>query len=173
MADAFSHNGISGKPAAKLAVCRAKTPVGVFTALYKNGSIVRVLFPDEPVSAQYDMVDDSLPFSQQMREYFNGRRREFSLPMVISGTPFMQAVYRAALTVPYGSTISYSALSQKAGYPRAMRAAGTALARINLPLLIPCHRVVHKTASKSAYRGGADIKSYLLDMEARYIKTGL
>lgn len=170
MTDVFSLNDSkSGKPAARV-VCRVKTPVGVFSALYNNGSIVRVLFPDEPVSAQYNAIDDALPFARQMREYFDGTRHEFSLPMTLCGTPFMQAVYRAALTVPYGGTVSYSALAQMAGYPGAARAAGTALARISLPVLIPCHRIVHKSSTKIAYRGGADMKSYLLDMEARHAR---
>lgn len=159
----------SGKPAATHAVCRIETPVGVFAALYKNGSIVRVLFPDEQISAEYNIFDDSLPFACQMREYFEGKRRVFSLPLAINGTPFMQSVYRAALLIPYGSTVSYSALAIKAGYPGAARAVGTALKRIKLPVLIPCHRVVHKYSSKSAYRGGIDLKNYLLEMEARYI----
>ena len=148
--------------------CRIKTPIGKLTALYHNGDIVRVLFADEPISAAYTAFDDTLPFAAQMEAYFAGKRRRFELPIKLSGTPFMQAVYNAALWIPYGHTATYAELALKAGYPRAMRAAGSALRRIPLPILIPCHRVVHKDYTKSAYRGGTDIKSYLLDMEARY-----
>lgn len=145
--------------------CRAQTPMGVFTALYQDGEIVRVLFPDEIPGASYTIFDDALPFAGQMREYFLGQRRDFDLPLRLSGTPFMQEVYRATLRIPYGQTASYSQVALCAGYPLAMRAVGSALRRIPLPILIPCHRVVHKAAGKSAYRGGTDIKSYLLEME--------
>lgn len=152
-------------------ICRVKTPIGVLVALYNNERIVRVLFPDETISAQYQMYDDSLPFSRQMIEYFEGKRQQFLLPIEITGTPFMQSVYRAALQIPYGTTLSYSALALKAGYPLAARAVGTALKRIKLPILIPCHRVVHKNSSKFKYRGGADTKKYLLNMESSYIRN--
>lgn len=152
----------------KRIACRVQTPVGRLTALYQEGAIVRVLFPDEPISAAYTAFNDTLPFAVQINEYFEGKRRCFELPLKLSGTPFMRAVYNAALWIPYGHTATYAELALLAGYPRAMRAAGTALRRITLPILIPCHRVVHKDFTKSAYRGGTDIKSYLLDMEARF-----
>lgn len=148
--------------------CRADTPVGVFTALYQDGEIVRVLFPDEAPGAACGAFDDSLAFAAQMSEYFAGRRERFSLPLRISGTPFMRSVYAATMRIPYGRTAAYADVALAAGYPLAMRAVGTAMARTLLPILIPCHRVVHKAASKSAYRGGTGVKGYLLDLEARH-----
>lgn len=145
--------------------CRADTPLGVFTALYEDGFIRRVLFPDEPCPQSFAFFDDSLPFALQINEYFAGKRRSFSLPMIIPGTPFRQSVYRATIDIPYGGTASYSAVALAAGYPLAMRAVGTAMKANQLPLLIPCHRVVHKAAKIEAYRGGLDIKSYLLTLE--------
>lgn len=144
--------------------CRADTPLGVFTALYEDGIIRRVLFPDEPCPLSF--FDDTLPFAVQVSEYFAGERRSFSLPVLIPGTPFRQSVYQTAINIPYGGTASYSAVALAAGYPLAMRAVGTAMKANQLPLLIPCHRVVHKAANIDAYRGGLDIKSYLLTLEA-------
>lgn len=149
-------------------ICRAKTPIGMFTAMYEDGVIRRVFFPDEPLPKSAIKIDDTLGFSAQMDEYFCGKRREFSLPIFIPGTQFVQDVYRAALRIPYGETASYSDVAFAAGYPRAMRAVGTAMRNIPLPILIPCHRVVHKSAKKSAYRGGLDSKSYLLNLEQQY-----
>ncbi len=145
--------------------CRADTPLGVFTALYEDGVIRRVLFPDEPCPQSFSVFDDGLPFAAQINEYFAGKRRSFSLPMTIPGTPFRQSVYRAVIDIPYGCTASYSTVALAAGYPLAMRAVGTAMKMNQLPLLIPCHRVVHKAAKIEAYRGGLDIKSYLLTLE--------
>ncbi len=149
-------------------VCRAKTPIGQLSALYENGVIRRVFFPDEPLPKSAITFDDSLPFSVQMNEYFCGKRKAFTLPMLIGGTQFVQDVYRTALMIPYGETASYGEVAFAAGYPRAMRAVGTAMKNIPLPLLIPCHRVVHKDYKKSAYRGGIGSKNVLLDLEQKY-----
>ncbi len=150
----------------KRIACRAQTPLGVFTALYEDGIIQRVLFPDEPCPRHYAVYDDTLPFAVQTAEYFAGTRRDFSLPMLLPGTPFRQAVYRATIGIPYGGTASYSSVALAAGYPLAMRAVGTSMKLNPLPLLIPCHRVVHKGSKAEAYRGGLDIKGFLLDLES-------
>lgn len=149
-------------------VCRTKTPIGVLSALYEDGVIRRVFFPNEPLPKGAITYDDSLPFSTQIDEYFRGKRKKFTLPILIPGTQFVQDVYRAALMIPYGETASYSDVAFAAGYPRAMRAVGTAMKHIPLPVLIPCHRVVHKSAGKSAYRGGISSKNILLDLEQQY-----
>ncbi len=148
--------------------CRAKTPLGVFTALYEDDVIRRVLFPDETANALYTEFDDTLPFAIQMSEYFAGQRRRFDLPVLIPGTPFRQSVYRAAMAIPYGRTASYSDVALAAGHPLAMRAVGTAMKLNQLPLIIPCHRVVHKAANRDAYRGGVDLKSFLLTLEEQH-----
>lgn len=148
-------------------VCRAETPLGVLSAIYDDGAITRVLFPDEglPAHCQYD---DALPFAAQMREYFRGERRDFSLPVLIPGTSFRQRVYRAAMAIPYAATATYGDVASMAGHPLAMRAVGTTMKLNQLPILIPCHRVVHKNRAKTAYRGGLGIKRFLLDLEQQY-----
>lgn len=148
--------------------CRTQTPLGVFTALYKDGLITRVLFPNESLGAQRITVDDSLPFSHQISEYFDGKRKSFDLPLLIPGTPFRQDVYHATCAIPYGETATYGEVAFAAGYPRAMRAVGSAMKANQLPLLLPCHRVVHKGKCRDAYRGGTGIKQFLLDLEYRY-----
>ena len=172
-------------------VCRVKTPVGVLTAIYdkypndatrhrgprnnptdtrvggdpRNDTIRRVVFPGEPFTVPNLPADDSLPFATEVTEYFAGRRKAFSLPMFIPGTSFRQDVYRAVLAIPYGETATYSDVAAAAGYPLAMRAVGSAMKANPLPLLIPCHRVVHKAKNKSAYRPGLPVKEFLLRLE--------
>ena len=149
-------------------VCRAETPFGVLSALYDDGIITRVLFPGEALPSQAASFDDSLPFSVQLYEYLRGDRRVFSLPIFIPGTPFRQSVYRAVMAIPYAATATYGDIAAIAGHPNAMRAVGTTMRLNPLPVLIPCHRVVHKNHAKNAYRGGLDMKRFLLDMESRY-----
>jgi O-6-methylguanine DNA methyltransferase len=145
--------------------CPVKTPLGTLTAIYEDGVIKRLLFPDEPFGADITGIDETLPFASQMIEYFECKRKDFSLPIFISGTKFMRDVYDATLNIPYGETASYSDVAFLAGYPRAFRAAGSAMRANPLPILIPCHRVVHKSGNFSAYSGGTDIKRFLLKLE--------
>ena len=145
--------------------CPVSTPLGMFTAIYEGGVIKRVFFPGESPGAGVSREDSSLPFAAQMREYFEGKRKAFSLPVSLSGTKFMRDVYEAAIKIPYGSTASYAGLANAAGYPRAFRAVGSAMRTNPLPILVPCHRVVHKSGGLSRYAGGTGIKRFLLEME--------
>jgi O-6-methylguanine DNA methyltransferase len=149
--------------------CPAKTPLGTFTAIYEDGIIKRVLFPDETPGADIVCFDPSLPFALQITEYFEGKRKAFDLPMLIPGTEFRRNVYKEAISIPYGCVAAYSDVALAAGYPLAMRAVGTAMRFNQLPLLIPCHRVVHKSEKKAAYRGGSDMKRYLLELERAHL----
>jgi methylated-DNA-[protein]-cysteine S-methyltransferase len=74
-------------------------------------------------------------------------------------------VLRATARIPYGRTASYREIAGEAGSPRAFRAAGTALARNPLPILVPCHRVLPSGGGLGDYRGGAEAKARLLSLE--------
>lgn len=150
--------------------CHADSPFGVVTALYEDGVIRRVLFPDEMPGLGYT-TDDSLPFATQMAEYFTGKRRSFDLPLFLPGTPFRQTVYQTTLLIPYGATATYGELALAAGFPLAMRAVGTTMKLNPLPILIPCHRVVHKARNRVAYGGGLDVKNFLLELEANTVSS--
>lgn len=147
--------------------CPAETPIGTLTAIYEGGIIKRMLFPDETLGADIVGIDKSLPFASQITEFFEGRRKDFSLPLFIPGTKFMRDVYDATLAIPYGKTASYSQVALEAGYPGAFRAVGNAMHANPLPILIPCHRVVHKTGNFTAYSGGVNIKRFLLNLESQ------
>lgn len=148
--------------------CPVKTPVGTFTAIYEDGVIRRILFPGETPGAGIAAFDETLDFAQQIKEYFTGKRKTFDLPVFIPGTDFRRNVYKAAMSIPYGCTAAYSDVALAAGYPLAMRAVGSAMKANQLPLIIPCHRVVHKSEKKCAYSGGDDMKRFLLDLEKAY-----
>ena len=77
----------------------------------------------------------------EIREFLDGRREKFSLPLVIDGTPFQKKVLRRVARIPFGETMSYGDIACAVGHPRACRAVGSVNAGNNLPLVIPCHRV--------------------------------
>ena len=105
----------------------------------------------------------------QLGEYFAGGRRVFQLPCDLSGLPrFTRLVLEVLQTVPFGATVTYGELAQRAGAPRAARAVGRALAVNPLPIVIPCHRVVAANGHLGGYSGGAGpaTKAWLLAFEA-------
>ena len=110
---------------------------------------------------------------QQLRAYFEGRLRSFSLPLAPSGTPFQQKVWAALQEIPYGETVSYTELARRAGKPSAIRAAGAANGRNPISIVIPCHRVVGKHGSLTGYGGGLEKKRGLLELEGALVSTHL
>lgn len=101
----------------------------------------------------------------QLAEYFEGRRREFDLPLWVSGSPFYREVWAALQKVPFGRTVTYGELAAAAGNPRAVRAVGGAMGANVLPLLIPCHRVVASGGKLGGFSYGPDWKKWLLELE--------
>lgn len=102
----------------------------------------------------------------QLREYFEGERRDFDLPMASDGTEFQRKVWNGLRRIPYGSTVSYGQLAQSLGYdPGVSRAVGVANGANRLPIVVPCHRVVGADGSLTGYSGGIERKRILLDLE--------
>ena len=103
--------------------------------------------------------------ARQLAEFVAGERREFDLPLAPRGTAFQQRVWQEIARIPYGETISYSTLAERAGAPGAARAAGAATGRNPLTIVVPCHRVVGGSGSLTGYAGGLDRKLRLLTLE--------
>jgi methylated-DNA-[protein]-cysteine S-methyltransferase len=104
-----------------------------------------------------------------LREYFGGKREEFSFSPDISGlTRFQERALKAATSIPYGQTRTYAWLAKQAGSPRAPRAAGQVMAHNEIPIIIPCHRVIGSSGGLCGFAGGLkalDIKRKLLELE--------
>jgi methylated-DNA-[protein]-cysteine S-methyltransferase len=103
--------------------------------------------------------------SEQLSGYFAGERRSFAIPTRLEGTAFQRAIWSALLEVPYGRTITYGGLAARIGRPGAARAAGRAVARNPLPVVVPCHRVVGSDGSLTGFAGGLRRKALLLELE--------
>jgi len=105
---------------------------------------------------------------EQINEYFSGTRKNFSIPIIISGSAFEKAILTEIMNVGYGETISYSELALRAGYPKAIRAAASVCRKNKLPILIPCHRVIRRNGQHGKYAGGNDFKTTLIEHENKY-----
>lgn len=101
----------------------------------------------------------------QLDEYFGGRRTGFDVPLDLAGTPFQRSVWNALRALPFGATTTYQAIAQGIANPNAVRAAGTAIGRNPISIIVPCHRVVGASGGLSGYAGGLERKRYLLALE--------
>lgn len=103
---------------------------------------------------------------RQLAEYFDGRRREFDVPLDVDlGGGFRGRALNALADVPFGETVTYGGLAELAGFPKAARAAGTACSTNPLAMFIPCHRVVPASGGIGKYGGGESMKRALLELE--------
>lgn len=104
---------------------------------------------------------------QELREYFENARCEFTIPLSASGTVFQKRVWDALRAIPYGETASYAEIAERIGNPKACRAVGSANHQNPLPIVIPCHRVIGKNGDLTGYAGGMEMKEFLLGLETR------
>jgi methylated-DNA-[protein]-cysteine S-methyltransferase len=114
--------------------------------------------------------EDSAVFTEvvgQLKSYFAGERKAFDLPLVLEGTEFQKKVWTALQDIPYGETVSYKALAQRVGSPKAVRAVGAANGANPIPIIIPCHRVIGNDGSLTGFGGGLPLKKKLLELESR------
>jgi AraC family transcriptional regulator, regulatory protein of adaptative response / methylated-DNA-[protein]-cysteine methyltransferase len=102
---------------------------------------------------------------EELKRYFAGELRKFSVPLAYPGSEFQQRVWKGLLGIPYGGTLSYEALAEKVGAPRAQRAVGHTNGLNRIAIVIPCHRVVNKDGKLGGYGGGLWRKRALLDLE--------
>jgi methylated-DNA-[protein]-cysteine S-methyltransferase len=103
---------------------------------------------------------------RQLEEYFEGRRTDFELPIDWSlSRGFTQRILQATAKVPFGELATYRDMASRAGNERAVRAAGNALGSNNMPIVVPCHRIVRTGGALGGYTGGLERKEYLLRLE--------
>jgi AraC family transcriptional regulator of adaptative response/methylated-DNA-[protein]-cysteine methyltransferase len=101
----------------------------------------------------------------QIKQVLVGRLNAGGMQLDLHGTPFQKRVWHALLRVPRGSTCSYSELARRAGYPRAVRAVGSACAHNPLGLIVPCHRIVRSDGGLGGYGWGLQMKRRILRAE--------
>jgi methylated-DNA-[protein]-cysteine S-methyltransferase len=149
------------------------SPVGTLT-LVGDGEALTGLYMENgkhvPDAAGFGPRDDDAlaVAAGQLVEYFAGERREFDVPLRLSGSPFQQRVWEALTRIPYGVTRSYGELTAQLGLtPQAVRAVAGANGRNPVSIIVPCHRVIGADGSLTGYAGGVERKRVLLELERR------
>lgn len=150
---------------------RFPTPLGWLEVRANEEGVVGVVFCHGR-EAREEGSGQALAWARQARHeleaYFSGNGRRFSVPLVLSGTAFQQAVWRRLLQIPYGQTTTYGTLARELGKAGAARAVGAACAANPIPILVPCHRVLGTGGALTGFAGGLDLKAQLLDLEKRH-----
>ena len=143
-----------------------QSPIGALTILSGDKGIKAIKFyEDEKVKAQGRTNEMTRWAVKELEEYFQGKRKVFTVPCVHQGTDFQKRVWEALIQIPYGETRTYKEIAAAAGNPKASRAVGMANNRNPIPIIIPCHRVIGTNGSLTGYAGGLKVKEYLLKLE--------
>ncbi len=153
-----------------------KSPIGnVFFVWGKEGVFLVSIVEDnytELLSSfvKYDfrIVRSTSPLEIQLKEYFEGIRKEFDLKLIMNGTPYQEKVWRELLKVPYGETVSYGELAKRVGNPLGARSIGMAVRLNPIGIIIPCHRVIMSSGKIGGYAGGVHRKKWLLEHEGAF-----
>ncbi|MFD3312227.1 methylated-DNA--[protein]-cysteine S-methyltransferase [Streptomyces sp. NPDC058694] len=146
------------------------SPYGPLTLVATDGVLSGLYMTDQrhrPPEETFGDPDDT-PFTgtiDELRAYFAGELKEFTVQLHLDGTPFQRSVWEQLQRIPYGETRSYGELADALGNPNASRAVGLANGKNPLGIIVPCHRVVGANGNLTGYGGGLERKRQLLDFE--------
>lgn len=151
--------------------CYVDTPIGELLLAGEDDALSMIGFPKGSMrrDPEPDWIYNERPLAkarQQLDEYFEGARKDFDLPLKLSGTEFQVSVLKALQNIPYGETVSYGEIAKRIGRPKAVRAVGAANGRNPIPIVVPCHRVIGSGGDLTGFGGGLDTKEALLRLEA-------
>ena len=148
---------------------KIETPIGLLGIRTNETGVYRVHLandvqsePEKPTKNRSSHLNKAL---KEIREYFEGTRKTFSVPLDLNMPPFYKKALLEVAKIPYGETVSYQEIAKRAGNPKASRAAGSANAKNPIAVFIPCHRILATDGSLGGYGGGLDKKIILLEHE--------
>lgn len=165
-----------------VAFAAVDSPIGTLIAAGTRRGLVRVSFDSETADDVLEELATRISprvleaparldeVRRELDEYFEGHRTGFELQIdwELASGEFSRRVLRVARRIPFGSVSTYSDMARRAGSPRAARAAGNALGSNPIPIVVPCHRVVHSGGGLGGYGGGLDKKRFLLTLEGAF-----
>lgn len=156
--------------------CQISSPIGTLFAEASNDGVTRLQF-----STWGDLTENDFPevtslqnnksekillqLNKELSEYFQQKRQNFTVPLVLAGTDFQKSAWQVLLNIPYGETLSYSKQAEYLGNKNKARAVALANKNNKIVILIPCHRVISKTGKISGYNGHPCKKIELLSLE--------
>jgi methylated-DNA-[protein]-cysteine S-methyltransferase len=165
---------MSGMSDTNVSYTTMKSPVGPLLLAGDESGLRCVHFVSgrRPKAPPRDWTENRAPFKEvirQLQAYFDGKLKEFDLPLVLEGTDFQLLVWNRLRKIPYGETVSYGQLARRIGKPEAARAVGLANGSNPIPIIVPCHRVIGSNGDLTGFGGGLPIKKKLLALESRQL----
>lgn len=142
-----------------------ETEIGIIGIRENNKSITDIYFSKVDTNDNIEETDLIKECFKQLKEYFEGNRVKFDLPLDARGTEFQKKVWNELLSIPYGETKSYKDIAVAIGNEKACRAIGMANNKNPIPIIIPCHRVIGSNGKLVGYAGGLNVKEKLLNIE--------
>lgn len=143
------------------------SPLWDLFALATETHLVELRFADSKTKHDQEMIENRV-LSQtetELKEYFSGKRKHFSIPLAPEGTDFQKQAWKALEKIPYWETRSYKQEALLAGNPKAIRAIGWANNKNPIIIIIPCHRVIGADGKLVGYGWGIERKKWLLEHE--------
>ena len=149
------------------------TPIGELRIIGTSQDLTRICFENDKLRRDGvgELIQDLTGFpaiggaALFIKDYFNGKMKCWEIKSPLMGTEFRIKVWTKLSKVPFGTTISYSELAALADRPGAARAVGSAMAKNPIPILVPCHRVLHADGGLGGFGGGVNVKEWLLEFE--------
>jgi methylated-DNA-[protein]-cysteine S-methyltransferase len=149
-----------------------KSPVGELKLVASDKGLAAILWEnDDPGRVRLGPLVENrkhpvlVDAERQLKDYFTGKLKKFSLKLDFAGTDFQKKVWAALLTIPFGETRSYAQIAKQIGNPKAVRAVGAANGKNPISIVAPCHRVIGANGKLIGFAGGLDAKACLLDLE--------
>lgn len=145
-----------------------QSPIGMLKIAGTDNYIAELSFIDKQeqvIHGEPGVSEIMHQCTEQLIEFFSGKRKNFDLPVHQPGTFFQQKVWGELIQIPYGKTISYLELSRRIGDEKAIRAVGATNGKNKIAIIIPCHRVIGSDKSLTGYAGGLWRKKWLLQHE--------
>lgn len=146
-----------------------QTAIGSLTFCEEEGNITVISSQYQPETGEEKETETIRRAYAQIKEYMDGNRKTFDLPLAPKGTIFQKQVWQALSDIPYGQTRTYKEIAVAVGNPKAVRAVGMANNRNPLIVVVPCHRVIGSDGKMIGYAAGVDKKEFLLRLEGSMI----
>ena len=149
-----------------------ETDLGIIGIKDNKKAITEIFYAKMKINDNIKETDLIKECYKQLKEYLQGERRVFDVPIEFNGTKFQNAVWKELLKIPYGETRSYKDIAVAIGNEKACRAIGMANNKNPISIIVPCHRVLGSNGKLVGYAGGLDIKEKLLNIEKRVVNKG-
>ncbi|MCX5826600.1 MAG: methylated-DNA--[protein]-cysteine S-methyltransferase [Deltaproteobacteria bacterium] len=156
---------------------RIPSLIGEIRVYANDRAVVGLLMADEVYKGrdrEFKPIDKGdnevlIKAEEELKAFFSGNLKKFTVPVEVSGTDFQKAVWKALQTIDYGQLRTYADVARSITHPKAVRAVGRATGSNPVPIIIPCHRVVGSDTSLTGFGGGLATKQILLEIEGHTI----